>query len=137
MNRDKLPEKENYSQEEILDIVRETIFQISMDLDDNYYDLQERIDKEMDSLQKAGLKRKKKQLDKDRTLVDQYMGYTRNKFLTECCDAYVQYYALNTRGQCSECGEDMPDTYETETELSDLIEVLNEKIEEENEEDLI
>lgn len=132
MNRDKLPQKENYSQEEIMEIVRETIFQISMELDDEYYELQERIDKENDSLLKAGLMRKKMQLDSDRHTVETYYSYTQNKFLTECCDVPVQYYAMNTRGQCSECGEDMPDTYETETVLSDLIEVLNEKIEEEN-----
>jgi len=60
------------------------------------------------------------------------MRKTEDTHLTVCCDAPVKYYALSTKGQCSECGEDMPVTYRKERDVKDFVGFLNDKIEEEN-----
>lgn len=127
MNKREFEEKEEYTAEEVLELLSETIFQISQDLDDEFYNLKTDIAEETDPLVEAGLKRKKSQLKTDRYIVDTYFDRTRNQWRTECCDAPLKYYALNTKGVCSECGEDMPDTYESETTMKDFIKFLNHK----------
>lgn len=132
MERDKLEIKDEYTGEEALEIARESLFQVSRELDDKLYDIKDRMDKENDSLLKAGMARKKHQIKDDRHTLDKYFSETGDKWLTECCDAPLRYYALNTRGQCSECGEDMPDTYREELTIQDFIKFLNKKIDKEN-----
>lgn len=132
MEIEKLDAKDEYSGEETLEIIRETLHQLGRELDDDLFELKEKIDKENDSLLKAGLKRSKYQLQDDRAKVQDYFGETGTKWLTECCDAPIQRYALNTRGQCSECKRDDPETYQEETTIQDFIKFLNNKIDEEN-----
>lgn len=133
MNRDKLPIKNTYDQEETEEIVKETLFQLELELMNKKNDLRSRKEEfGVGDLKKAAIDREIKQLNRVESLIQDYRSQTMPTYLTECCDAHLNYYAFNTRGQCSECGEDMPDTYEKERTLEDHIKFINEKIEEEN-----
>lgn len=131
MERDKLELKDEYSKEEVLDIVRETVFRISREMDDELFDLKDKISKENDSLIEAGLKRRKYQLEDDRSIVDKYYSTTTQKWLSGCCGAKLRYFALADH-KCSECGEKDPDTYSVELGLEDFINFVNKKMDEED-----
>lgn len=128
MEIEELELKGEYTKEEVRVMIGEVLFQVSQDIDDNYYDIKDEINKETNSLIKAGLERRKKQALKDRSIVDDYAVLTSPYCLSECCDAEIVRVMPLGEPECEECGQLNPDMKQKEADLERLIKLVNNKI---------
>jgi len=132
MEIDKLEVKDEYTKEEVRKMIDEVLFQVSQDIDENYYDIKDKISEETNSLLEAGLQKRKNQALNDRRIVDDYVVFTQSWVVSECCDAEIVVNSPLGDPECVECGEVLPETNQKDADLKRLISFVNEKIDSEN-----
>lgn len=104
------------------DQISELLFQIQRDIEDMEREIKDK-EKNASGVEKEVLERERNAVkDAKQAVVSRMSKLNHGVWLTECCDAPIRRYALNTRGVCSECGEDNPETYNVEKSVEDLIE---------------
>lgn len=122
---DKIEYKENYTAQEVEDLITELYLQQYFLIEGRARELKNEKEHKPD-IEQAVIDKRLKEIGKIREQIWKLKGELKATWLTECCNAPINRIMMGTTGYCSECGENDPDSYQVEKDLEDFIERLNE-----------